>query len=200
MGHDQKQHVEVTRDLAQKFNQQFRSVFTLPEPVLQSEEAKVVGLDGQKMSKSYDNVLPLFGPAKKFKQLIMRIPTDSTPVEDPKPIEGSTLVHLYRLVASEEEQEAYNEQFERGGVGYGDLKKALLERLNEFLGPMREKYAYFESRPQRSGSHFDRRRPTRPCGRLGNAASCTRGCGIEVGFLSRKQKAESRKHLIYDRR
>lgn len=147
VGQDQKQHLEVTRDIANKFNDTYKKVLTIPEPRIQEHVAKVPGLDGQKMSKSYDNTLQLFGSAKQFKKRVMGIKTDSTPVEDPKPTEDSSLIDLYKLVATSEEVDAYAAQFTAGGVGYGDLKKQLLEKLNGAFAEMRERYENFSQRP-----------------------------------------------------
>jgi tryptophanyl-tRNA synthetase len=147
VGLDQKQHVEVTRDLAMKFNQQFGEVFQLPEPRIQEGIDRIPGIDGQKMSKSYHNVLRLFGAEKEFAKLVMSIKTDSAPMDAPKPTGDSTLLALYRLVASDEECREYAGQFARGGVGYGDLKKILLVKLTAFLAPMRERYNQLHARP-----------------------------------------------------
>jgi len=147
VGQDQKQHLEVTRDIAQKFNDTYGQVLVIPEPRIQEQVAKVPGLDGQKMSKSYDNTLQLFGNAKQFKKRVMGIKTDSTPIEEPKPTEGSSLIDLYKLVATETEVAAYVEQFTAGGVGYGDLKKQLLEKLNTHFAAMRETYEAYAVKP-----------------------------------------------------
>lgn len=147
VGRDQKQHVEVTRDLAQKFNETFAPVFKLPEPRIREEVATVPGLDGRKMSKSYDNQLAIFGDEKTFGKRVMGIKTDSTPVDQPKPIEGSTMVQFFQLVASPEELEEFLGQMKKGGVGYGDLKKQLLNRLLHYFGPFRERYNYYKQRP-----------------------------------------------------
>jgi tryptophanyl-tRNA synthetase len=142
VGKDQKQHLEVTRDLAGKFNGLFgEGLLTIPEPVIREDTGVVVGLDGRKMSKSYGNTLPIFGEEKPLKKLIMKIPTDSTPVEDPKPVEGSTIVALHKLFASEADHAAFIADHERGGVGYGDFKKRLAEAYWEFFAPMRARRA-----------------------------------------------------------
>ncbi|HVJ45726.1 MAG TPA: tryptophan--tRNA ligase, partial [Luteolibacter sp.] len=102
VGKDQKQHLEVTRDLVGKFNEVYgEGVLTLPEPIIREETGVIIGLDGRKMSKSYGNTLPIFGDEKPLKKLIMRIVTDSTPVEDPKPTQDSTILTLYRLFAND---------------------------------------------------------------------------------------------------
>jgi len=137
VGKDQKQHLEVTRDLAIKMNEQFGPLFKLPEPSIRESVATVPGIDGQKMSKSYDNAIDIFAPQKAFRKRIMSIVTDSTPVEAPKDPEGSTIVALYSLMASEAEVAAMKADFQAGGVGYGDFKKRLFEAAWAYFEPMR---------------------------------------------------------------
>ena len=139
VGRDQKQHVEVTRDIAIKMNEAFGAgLLTVPEPRVREETAVVPGIDGQKMSKSYDNTIQLFEEPSALKKKIMGIPTDSTPVEAPKPTEGSTILALYKLVASATDYEAMLGDFQRGGVGYGEFKKRLLATVTDYFAPMRE--------------------------------------------------------------
>ncbi len=138
VGKDQKQHLEVTRDIAVKLNEAFgEGTLTLPEAIIREDTAVVVGLDGQKMSKSYNNTLPIFGQEKELKKRIMRIVTDSTPVEEPKATENSTILALYKLFASETDYATMVADHERGGCGYGDFKKRLAEAYWEFFAPMR---------------------------------------------------------------
>jgi tryptophanyl-tRNA synthetase len=138
VGRDQKQHLEVTRDIAVKLNETFgEGTVILPEAIIREDTAVVVGLDGQKMSKSYNNTLPIFGGEKELKKSIMRIVTDCTPVEAPKPTENSTVLALYKLFASEADHAAMVADYERGGVGYGDFKKRLAEAYWAFFAPMR---------------------------------------------------------------
>ncbi len=138
VGKDQKQHLEVTRDLAVKFNETYgEGTVIIPDPIIREETAVVVGLDGQKMSKSYHNTLPIFGDEKLLKKLIMKITTDSTPVEAPKPTEGSTIVALHKLFASEADHAALLADHASGGTGYGDFKKRLAECYWDFFAPMR---------------------------------------------------------------
>jgi tryptophanyl-tRNA synthetase len=139
VGRDQKQHVEVTRDIAMKFNQRFGDVFTMPEPSIRDDVAVVPGVDGQKMSKSYDNHIELFGAAKPTKKRAMQIVTDSTPLEDPKDPETCNVFALYQLFATEQEQTEMKEKYRAGGFGYGDAKKAFLEVMKRELEPKREK-------------------------------------------------------------
>lgn len=137
VGEDQKQHLEVTRDIATKFNNLYGEVFAIPEPRIRSDKAKVPGLDGQKMSKSYGNTLEIFGDQKPTKKKIMSIKTDSTPVEEPKDPESAIIVDLFRLVASAADVEQMENDFRAGGFGYGDFKKRLFETFWDFFAPMR---------------------------------------------------------------
>lgn len=140
VGKDQKQHLEVTRDLAVKLNEAYgEGTVVLPEPIIRDDTSVVVGLDGRKMSKSYGNTLPIFGDEKPLKKTLMRIKTDSTPVEEVKPTEDSTILSLYKLFASESDYAVMVADHERGGVGYGDLKKRLAEAYWDYFAPMRER-------------------------------------------------------------
>jgi tryptophanyl-tRNA synthetase len=142
VGKDQKQHLEVTRDIAVKFNETYgEGTVVLPDPIIRDDTAVVIGLDGRKMSKSYGNTLPIFGEEKPLKKLVMRITTDSTPVEEPKPTEGSTILALYKLFASPADYAAMVADHERGGTGYGDFKKRLAEAYWDFFAPMRDRRA-----------------------------------------------------------
>lgn len=149
VGRDQKQHLEVTRDLAIKINENYGAgLLKLPEPVIQESTAVVPGIDGQKMSKSYDNTIPLFIEPGQLKKLIMRrIATDSTPVEDPKPVENSVILQLYRLFADDAGYQRMEDEFRAGGVGYGDFKKRLLDACVEYFEPMRRRRMELEAAP-----------------------------------------------------
>jgi tryptophanyl-tRNA synthetase len=139
VGQDQKQHLEVARDIAGKFNDKYGQVFKLPESIIREDAGVVPGVDGQKMSKSYGNTLEIFAPEKDLRKKIMAIKTDSTPVEAPKAVEGSTLWGLVRLMGTDAERSEYRAKMEKGGTGYGDLKKGLADLvLREFDG-MRKK-------------------------------------------------------------
>jgi tryptophanyl-tRNA synthetase len=139
VGKDQKQHIEITRDLAGKMNETFGQVFKLPEPRIQPETETVPGVDGQKMSKSYGNNIDIFGDEKEMRKRVMSIVTDSTPVEAPKDPATSTIFKLYSLVASKDEIAAMRERFVKGGTGYGDFKKQLFDKLWEYFTPMRKR-------------------------------------------------------------
>jgi len=145
VGRDQKQHVEVTRDIALKFNNMYGEVFTIPEPSIRDSVAVVPGVDGQKMSKSYDNTLEIFGAAKPLKKRVMKIVTDSKELEDPKDPDTCNVFALYKLFASEEEQADLAARYRAGNFGYGTAKKELLAKINEHFDPMREKRAELES-------------------------------------------------------
>lgn len=139
VGKDQKQHLEVTQDLATKFNEAFGPTLKIPQPSIREATAIVPGLDGRKMSKSYGNTISLFEEEKTLRKKIMGIPTDSTPVEAPKPMENSTILGLYRLVASAEEVQKMEEEFRLGGVGYGEFKKRLFEAVRSAFQQARER-------------------------------------------------------------
>jgi tryptophanyl-tRNA synthetase len=139
VGKDQKQHIEITRDLAVKMNETFGPIFKLPEPRIRAATETVPGIDGQKMSKSYGNNIDIFGDEKEMRKRVMSIVTDSTPVEAAKDPTTSTIFKLYSLVASKNETTAMREQFLKGGTGYGDFKKQLFEKLWEYFAPMRKR-------------------------------------------------------------
>jgi len=138
VGKDQKQHVEMARDMAQKFNTVFGDTLMVPEPVIREESAVVPGTDGRKMSKSYGNTIPLFGDEKTVKKAIMGIVTDSAGADDPKDPENSVIFVLNRLFLGEKEADALAEKY-RSGISYGDAKKRLFEDYMDFIRPMREK-------------------------------------------------------------
>jgi tryptophanyl-tRNA synthetase len=139
VGKDQKQHIEITRDLAVKMNETFGEIFKLPEARIQPATETVPGVDGQKMSKSYGNNIDIFGDEKEMRKRVMSIVTDSTPVEAPKDPTQSTIFKLYSLVASKDEITAMREKFLKGGIGYGDFKKQLFAKLWEYFAPMRKR-------------------------------------------------------------
>ena len=141
VGRDQKQHVEVTRDIAIKFNNLYGEVFTLPEPSIREEVAVVPGVDGQKMSKSYNNTVEIFGDLKEARQRIMRIVTDSKTVEDSKDPAACNVYSLYRLFATPEERAEMEARYRDGGLGYGEVKKALYERFAAHFEPYRQRRA-----------------------------------------------------------
>ena len=137
VGADQVQHIEVCRDLAVSFNHQFGEVFKLPKAKLLDDSAKVPGVDGEKMSKSYNNTLELFEDPKQQRKKIMRIVTDSRPMEEPKPPETDHLFQLYSLVATDEQRESMAALYRRGGFGYGEVKKALADAAERYFAEPR---------------------------------------------------------------
>ena len=139
VGQDQKQHVEVCRDIAERFNGTYGDLFRLPEPYVLSEVAIVPGTDGRKMSKSYGNTLGLFEPEKSLKSKIMSIQTDSTPVEAPKDPEKCKLFALVKLLAPADEKADIERRYRAGGIGYGEVKKRLLALMLERFREARER-------------------------------------------------------------
>lgn len=142
VGRDQKQHVEVTRDIAIKFNQQYGDTFVIPEPRIRDEVAVVPGIDGQKMSKSYGNTIEIFGDEKAMRKKIMSLVMDSRPLEEPKPdAEKNIAVQLLKLVAPIDTAVEIENRLRAGGFGYGDLKKALFEQYWNYFSDARKKRA-----------------------------------------------------------
>ena len=147
VGEDQVQHIEVCRDIAASFNHQFGEVFNLPKPKVLESSAKVPGTDGEKMSKSYDNTIEIFEASKAMKKKVMRIATDSRPMEDPKEPETDHLFQLYSLFASQDQIDEMAAMYRRGGFGYGDVKKALAEIAGEFFAEAIQRRAELEVNP-----------------------------------------------------
>ncbi len=148
VGRDQKQHVEMTRDIAIKFNHTYGETFVVPESEIRDETAVVPGLDGQKMSKSYDNTLPIFGDEKVLRKKIMGIVMDSRTPAEPKPdAEKNIAIQLLKLVAPADAAADYENRLRAGGLGYGDLKKALFEHYWNFFAPYRAKRAELAANP-----------------------------------------------------
>ncbi len=142
VGRDQKQHVEVTRDVALKFNQTYGETFVIPEPRIRDTVAVVPGLDGGKMSKSYGNTIEIFGEEKAVKKKIMSIVMDSRPLTEPKPDAGNNLaIQLLKLVAPPDAAADYENRLRNGGFGYGDLKKALFENYWNYFAHARARRA-----------------------------------------------------------
>jgi len=139
VGKDQKQHVEMTRDIAQRFNHNYRELFVLPEAIIADNTAVLSGLDGRKMSKSYNNTIPLFVAEKKFRKLIMKIKTNSLEPGEPKDTEGCALFEIYQAFANASEIEAMRRRF-ADGIGWGELKQELFEYLNAHLSGARDEY------------------------------------------------------------
>jgi tryptophanyl-tRNA synthetase len=147
VGADQKQHIEVTRDIAGYFNNTYGEVFVLPEDHIIESVAVVPGVDGRKMSKSYKNTIEMFEPEKSIKSKVMKIVTDSTPVESPKDPDKCNVFALLKLFASPEEIKQWDERYRKGGMGYGEAKKRLAELIVEYFRPYRQKRTELESNP-----------------------------------------------------
>ncbi len=139
VGVDQKQHVEVTRDIAIKFNNIYGDILVIPESEIREEIAMIPGVDGQKMSKSYENTIEIFAPEKALKKKIMSIVTDSTPVEAPKDPDNNYIFMLYKLFATPADADAMADKFRKGGFGYGDAKKALFALLMDHFKEQRKR-------------------------------------------------------------
>jgi tryptophanyl-tRNA synthetase len=147
VGQDQKQHLEMARDIAQRFNFAYGDeVLKLPEPHILEGVAVVPGTDGRKMSKSYQNTIPMFAAPNEIKKAVMGIVTDSTPVEEPKD-PSATVFQLWNLFADETERRSMEERAKKGGLGYGEVKKDLLARLSAHFAPLRERRERFAARP-----------------------------------------------------
>ena len=140
VGKDQMQHLEITRDIASRFNHKYPNSFVLPETKVDERVMIVPGTDGQKMSKSYDNFIDIFLPDKKLRKQIMGIKTDSTPMEDPKVAEDCNVFKLFTLLASEEESSIIKVKYEEGNFGYGHAKQELFELICEKYKTEREKF------------------------------------------------------------
>lgn len=148
VGHDQKQHVEIARDTAQKFNRTFGDAFKLPEPLILDEVGIVPGIDGQKMSKSYNNTIGLFDSYEKIKATVMKIPTDSKGVKEPKDPTTCKIFALHKLFADKTEIEEIREKYLNAQIGYKESKELLASNINRFVSPLREKRTEIASNPK----------------------------------------------------
>jgi tryptophanyl-tRNA synthetase len=148
VGKDQVQHIEMTQDIAGKFNRTYGDVFPIPNYRL-DKESKVLGTDGQKMSKSYGNTIEIFAEGNALKKVVMGIVTDSTPVEAPKDPDKCNIFALYSLFATDEERAALAARYRAGGMGYGEAKKLLLEKINEHFADARAKRKELAAQPER---------------------------------------------------
>lgn len=148
VGKDQVQHVEIARDIAQRINSHYSAeLLVLPEYRIEDNVGTIVGTDGRKMSKSYDNVIPVFATLEERQKAINQIVTDSSAPEDKKEVEGTTIFSLYQLVASDDEAQDFKTRLEAGGMGWGDAKKELGEKMNAYFGDMTNTYNDYMSRP-----------------------------------------------------
>jgi tryptophanyl-tRNA synthetase len=148
VGEDQVQHIEVCRDIAGAFNHRFGEVFVMPKARVLENTARVPGTDGEKMSKSYDNTIEVFEEPKAARKRIMRIQTDSRPVEQAKEPDGDHLYQLYSLFVDDERRAAMADLYRRGGFGYGEVKKALADAAESFFADARQRRAEFAADPE----------------------------------------------------
>ena len=146
VGKDQKQHIEMARDIANKFNANYGEVFILPEPEIVEETQLIPGVDGQKMSKSYNNTIPIFGKDKEIRKKIMSIVTDNASVNDSKD-KDTPLFNLYCLFANKSEKQILSEKYDAPGLRYGDVKLELFEKIMDYFAPYRKKRAMLQSKP-----------------------------------------------------
>ncbi len=149
VGADQIQHIEVARDVAGSFNHLFGETFVLPKYKVLEDSAKVPGLDGEKMSKSYNNTIEIFEDPKQMRKKVMRIQTDARPMEEPKEPEGDHLYQLYSLFVDAERREAMAAKYRAGGFGYGEVKKALADAADAYFAEARERRAQLAADPAR---------------------------------------------------
>ena len=179
VGEDQVQHIEVCRDIAGSFNHQYGEVFVLPKSKVLDSSARVPGTDGEKMSKSYDNTLAVFEETKVQKKQIMRIATDSRPMDQPKEPSEDILYQLYSLVATDAEREEMAAMYRQGGFGYGDVKKSLATAAEAFFAEARSQRDDWTSRPDdvrdilKTGATFARKKASEVLSRAQDA------CGLK---------------------
>lgn len=148
VGKDQQQHVEIARDIAQRFNHTFTTnSLVLPSAFIQDEVESVPGVDGRKMSKSYDNIIPLFASNDEWKKVINRIPTDSSSVEEPKDLSNCVIFDIYKSIAPADKTAALQARLEAGGIGWGEVKMQLLEVLESQFGQYRDRYYELMAQP-----------------------------------------------------
>lgn len=148
VGKDQKQHLEITRDIAERFNSHYGDVFTQPEPEIPDSIAVIPGTDGQKMSKSYGNTIEIFAEGNNLKKKVMKIQTDSTPMDDPKDPDKCNVYAIYKLFADEAQLSTMRDKYLNGGTGYGDIKKELLEIIDNYFKPFRDKRRELAADPE----------------------------------------------------
>lgn len=149
VGKDQIQHIEIARDIANRFNHIYKKpILTPPEALTNDDSQTILGLDGRKMSKSYDNTIPIFSTEKKLRKQVMKIITNSQAPEEKKDPDNCTVFAIYKSIANEIETEALRERYLAGGLGWGDAKQTLFEKINEYLTDAREKYEYYINNPK----------------------------------------------------
>ncbi|MFA7193983.1 MAG: tryptophan--tRNA ligase [Candidatus Paceibacterota bacterium] len=149
VGKDQEQHLEIARDIADKFNRTYGETFVLPKAIIQKEVATVPGIDGQKMSKSYGNTISLFATDEEIDKLVAVIPTDSTPVDAPKNPDTNNIFNIHKLILNESEVAELRKKYETPGMGYQEAKKMLAADLKAFIKPFREKREFYLKNPKK---------------------------------------------------
>lgn len=149
VGRDQVQHVEMAREIADKFNNTYGETFKRPKELIVKDVETVPGIDGRKMSKSYGNVIPLFGSDEEIRKAVMGIVTDSKAPDEKKVAEENNIFKIYKLMATPEEREVMRAGFENGGLGYGEAKKMLLERITTYFAPMKKLYDKYQANPKK---------------------------------------------------
>ncbi len=154
VGKDQIQHIEMARDIAQRFNHHYGDFFVLPEAVVDESSAVLAGLDGRKMSKSYNNTIPLFAPEKQFRKAIMRIKTNSQEPGEPKQADGNTLFEIFRAFSTKQQADDVRVRYEEG-IAWGEMKQYLFEHLNSLLNEPRERYVELMAQPQEISKVLD---------------------------------------------
>ena len=149
VGKDQKQHIEFARDIATRFNKNYKKdLLVVPEPIIREETDVIPGLDGRKMSKSYDNTIELFLPSKKLRKTVNKIVTNSLEIEDVKDPDTCQVFKLYQYFATQEEQDALAAKYRAGGMGWGEAKQTLFEKLEDVFGDARDKYNHLMENPK----------------------------------------------------
>lgn len=147
VGEDQRQHIEYTRDIAEKFNTTYKKIFPVPKGIIPESEGYIVGTDGRKMSKSYNNTVPLFASPAEIKESVMKIPTDSKGIEEPKDPDSCSILKIQSLIASKEENDILRKRYTEGGIGYKESKDLLAKNLNNYLKPFRERRKHYKKNP-----------------------------------------------------
>jgi tryptophanyl-tRNA synthetase len=147
VGQDQKQHIEIAREVARKFNQIYGETFKEPKEMIIESVKIVPGTDGQKMSKSYNNTIPLFATDDEIKKAVMKIPTDSKGIEEPKDLEKDTVFALHKLFTTGAEFDDVKSRYEKGGIGYKESKDILIKNISSFIAPLRDKREALEKNP-----------------------------------------------------
>lgn len=148
VGKDQRQHVEMAREIARKFNLQYGDTFKEPQEKILEETEIVIGVDGQKMSKSYGNVIPLFATEEETEKIIMSVPMDSKGINEKKNPDDYNLYKIFKLFATDEQDKEIRTMFENGGIGYAEIKKYVAEKINDYLREMREKRGKLAKNPE----------------------------------------------------